>query len=640
VADQKLRVDITARDRSRQAFSRVQRSLGALKKSLFSVKGLIGAAFGALAVRALVKFVTNTVKASDAIVKTADAIGISTDKLQELRHAADLSGVSVDKLDKALLGFSKRVGEARANTGSLVTFLKATNVELLGSVQSAQTVDEAFALIIKAARSMGNEMDQSALLAAAFGSKAGVALKNLLPDMEALMAEARRLGIVIDEDLLRGAAEMNDEFSRLGAILSAQLTNAVLNHKDEIIALTRAFILAIPQIAAGVKTFAMWLGLLDRPLSVQLSNANLELREFEQALKALQEGNLLQDIATTIPLALDAIANLEFETDLSKSTEEWVAEKIAALQNFINFLEKEIVRRDRALANLDAREPIDRTIVIPPKATETIVDHDAAVKRITESIEAQTRALRLEQDTLGKSTAFKTKATMAEQVLLAARQANIDLKPAEITALEELINKHVLLSEALETEKQAMAEATRVAEENEQQIRSLADSIETSLIDSLADLSTGFENWRDVARSALRDVIRAMLQFVSVQSGMGGGGGILSNLLGSIFTSTPETASAPIATLQSGGPLGAGRAAIVGEGGPELFVPRSAGHVVPNHALGGGVTVNQTINLSTGVQATVRAEVMGLLPQIAASTKSAVLSARVRGGAFADAFGA
>ena len=67
-------------------------------------------------------------------------------------------------------------------------------------------------------------------------------------------------------------------------------------------------------------------------------------------------------------------------------------------------------------------------------------------------------------------------------------------------------------------------------------------------------------------------------------------------------------------------------------------MPRASGTVVPNHALGGGVIVNQTINLSTGLQATVRAEVMGMLPQIAATTKSAVLSARVRGGAFASAF--
>ena len=122
---------------------------------------------------------------------------------------------------------------------------------------------------------------------------------------------------------------------------------------------------------------------------------------------------------------------------------------------------------------------------------------------------------------------------------------------------------------------------------------------------------------------------------------MGGIGNLLFKGLSSIFTSSPQIPSGlPLEMRQSGGALGAGQPAIVGEGGPELFMPRSAGHVVPNGQFGGGVTVNQTINLSTGVQATVRAEVMGLLPQIAASTKSAVLSARVRGGAFADAFGA
>ena len=51
MANQRLRVDITAKDRTRAAFSRVQRSLGALRMSLFNVKALIGAAFGALAVR-------------------------------------------------------------------------------------------------------------------------------------------------------------------------------------------------------------------------------------------------------------------------------------------------------------------------------------------------------------------------------------------------------------------------------------------------------------------------------------------------------------------------------------------------------------------------------------------------------------
>ena len=202
MADQRLRVDITAKDRTRQAFSRVQRSLGALKKSLFSIKGLIGAAFAAVAVRALSKFVTSALDAADATAKTSRAIGITSDKLQELRFAADISGISMETLDGALLGFSKRVGEARAGTGSLVTLLRAQDVQLLANVQSASTVDEAFDLITQAANKMGNEMDKSALLSAAFGRTAGTAFKNLVPDIERLSQQARDLGLVIEQSLL------------------------------------------------------------------------------------------------------------------------------------------------------------------------------------------------------------------------------------------------------------------------------------------------------------------------------------------------------------------------------------------------------------------------------------------------------
>jgi len=42
----------------------------------------------------------------------------------------------------------------------------------------------------------------------------------------------------------------------------------------------------------------------------------------------------------------------------------------------------------------------------------------------------------------------------------------------------------------------------------------------------------------------------------------------------------------------SGGPVSGGSPYIVGERGPELFVPRSSGNIVPNHKLGGGITIN------------------------------------------------
>jgi phage-related minor tail protein len=51
----------------------------------------------------------------------------------------------------------------------------------------------------------------------------------------------------------------------------------------------------------------------------------------------------------------------------------------------------------------------------------------------------------------------------------------------------------------------------------------------------------------------------------------------------------------------NGGPVSAGRAYLVGERGPEIVMPASAGTVVPNHALGGmAVTVNVAAGVTRG----------------------------------------
>jgi hypothetical protein len=85
-----------------------------------------------------------------------------------------------------------------------------------------------------------------------------------------------------------------------------------------------------------------------------------------------------------------------------------------------------------------------------------------------------------------------------------------------------------------------------------------------------------------------------------------------------------------------------GNSILMGEAGPEAIMPLKRG---PDGKLGvattsnsQSVTVVQNINVSTGVQQTVRAEVMGLMPQIAAASKAAVLDAKRRGGSFGGSF--
>ena len=87
-----------------------------------------------------------------------------------------------------------------------------------------------------------------------------------------------------------------------------------------------------------------------------------------------------------------------------------------------------------------------------------------------------------------------------------------------------------------------------------------------------------------------------------------------------------------------GGPVNSGSPYVVGEKGPELFVPRSSGSIVPNGAMGssggsaGGVTVNY--NIAAGVS---RAELVPILEQ-ERRLKAEIPDMVRRGGSYRAAF--
>ena len=103
------RVEITGKDKTKQAFSAVQNRLKKMKGSLTSMHGAMAlvtsAGFVAMGKRAL--------DTADKIGKFSDRAGISTKSLQEMHHAFDLAGVSTDAVDQSLITFGKRLGKAR-----------------------------------------------------------------------------------------------------------------------------------------------------------------------------------------------------------------------------------------------------------------------------------------------------------------------------------------------------------------------------------------------------------------------------------------------------------------------------------------------------------------------------------------------
>ena len=116
--------------------------------------------------------------------------------------------------------------------------------------------------------------------------------------------------------------------------------------------------------------------------------------------------------------------------------------------------------------------------------------------------------------------------------------------------------------------------------------------------------------------------------------------GAIVNAIVGAFTGGGGGSSTSYLGFANGGYTPPNKPYMVGERGAELFVPKTAGNIVPNNELGGGINVVQNISFSTGVVPTVRAEVLNLLPTIKQETINAVAEQRSRGGAFARTFGA
>jgi lambda family phage tail tape measure protein len=181
--------------------------------------------------------------------------------------------------------------------------------------------------------------------------------------------------------------------------------------------------------------------------------------------------------------------------------------------------------------------------------------------------------------------------------------------------------------------------------------------------DALMSIVDGTMTVKDAFKAMASDIIRELYRVLVVQElvnaakaygkvagwwadgGAFSGGSALPNANGNGFS------GGNVIPFASGGVVGSpttfgmsgGRTGLMGEAGPEAIMPLQRGPngklgVTVNGGDGGGVTVNQVINISTGVQQTVRAEIKSMMPQIADNAKAAVLDAKRRGGSYGGAF--
>lgn len=187
--------------------------------------------------------------------------------------------------------------------------------------------------------------------------------------------------------------------------------------------------------------------------------------------------------------------------------------------------------------------------------------------------------------------------------------------------------------------KKATAEV-KLMNEALKDLDSMASTLESAFEDVFMSAIEGSKSFKDTLKASAQAIIRELYRILVVQR-------LVNATLSFLGIGAPVpnfSPRVPTTAFASGGYMQAGQAAVVGEHGREIFVPSTAGRVLSvgqaQSAIAGGdgVTINQTINVTTGVQQTVRNEIKTMLPQIAESAKAAVVDSKRRGGSFGRAF--
>jgi phage-related minor tail protein len=127
--------------------------------------------------------------------------------------------------------------------------------------------------------------------------------------------------------------------------------------------------------------------------------------------------------------------------------------------------------------------------------------------------------------------------------------------------------------------------------ERERQIKASSQFFSDRFADAFMDFANGAKTAKDAFRDMTVSLLQDMAKILAKQALLSIVSGIFSSVGGS-----GGTGFASIFGLAGGGTAQAGRPYVVGEKGPELFVPDRTGTVVPNGAGGSSNTV-VTVNV-------------------------------------------
>ena len=587
MANQNLNITIRAFDKTKKALSSasagVKKVGGAVLSAKTAIVGLVGAAgFGALIKQGLA--------AGDSLAKTADKIGVTTEALAGMRHAAELTGVSVETMDMALQRFTRRASEAAIGTGEAKDALKELGISAKELVKLP--LDEQMEVVADAMGGLGTQADRVRIAMKLFDSE-GVALVNTLGGGSAalreMIDEAETLGLTLDRVETSQIEAANNAFTRAKGVITGLVNQISVELAPVLEVLANGF--------TNSAVEANKLGNVGEQVADALigsfAHARAALHGFNIVLKKMELGF----VKIGMYVALSLMPILEGFIDIYNS----VASLIGKTEITTNPLADFATQSREAIKQLRA-ELEDMTAISPDEMAANMIDYFRQIrahsKATAEGIAADKNA---EAEASKNADADKTSWQIYQDDL--AKQAAKQRADFEEKNLGDK-TKHTL------TELQKLT-AGSVKQSKKLFAMNKAASVANALVQTYEAANIAFKTGGGFPLGlpmAALSIAQGMANVAAIKAQSFDGGG---------FTGRGS---------RSGG--------VDGKGGfPAILHPNET---VIDHTKGQGqgVVINQTINVTTGVQSTVRAEINNLMPTIAEVTKSAVLQEASLGGSY------
>ena len=546
---------------------------------------------------AVVNLARQAIATANNLGDVAQKLGISTTALQEFQFAANQSGVSSETLNMGLQRFGRRAAEAAAGTGEARDAIKQLGLQLKDTNGNLRSTEDLFDDALTKLGEIENPLERVRLGFKLFDSE-GVALVNMAGNLGDLRDEAQRLGLVLDAEVIQHADELQDSFDALWLVTKNQLAPALVHLGGNAL---KSTLESMAELAGWAnKVYRHFVDIQD----LGLSNAEQKLTELTQ-----------EQAEATEKLAKARAESDKYEGSQGGAAARRAARLRAAEDNLAR-IRGEIAGAHKQIQFLRARrkaEEDEATGSAGGDPGQTVAEQQAAERELQRAIaNRQKLAAQAHRDYLQQT---------GQRIQLIQEELEADL-----TALSENLQAGEDYTEArIELEKTAAAKISAIQDErwdNEQKklfsqiekqesvYADLFDFMERGFSDALATmLLDGELTFKSLAQSFLREFIQMGIGRL-VARGFGA--------LGSIFNGTaginPDTGGVFLEPGQTYGPAFEGAfanggpimgPALVGERGPELFIPGTSGFIANNNALrkmGGAAVspVNVTVINNSG----------------------------------------